>query len=192
MMESEYRSILIAIALIIISVLPSNATNIKGDLLTEPINLVREELIIKGIAAYQAGYYPESRNLLRDFLSRRRLISTPLEKEGLIYLALAYQQVGDSIQALETINRAISLAKQSPLELAHLEDTAGTIAQRQHQTEAAIAHWQKARHLYLNSYNLPKWSEITLKIAQAQRKLGNIQLYQYLLAELEMNQFAHY
>lgn len=164
MIEIEYRSILMAIAITLISVPPGNATSIKSNLLTEPIDIVREELITRGIAAYQAGYYPESRNLLRDFLNRRRLISTPLEKEGLIYLALAYQQVGDSIQASETINRAISLAQQSPLKLAHLEDIAGTIAQRQHQIHVAIAHWQRARHLYLINDNWSKWAEITLKI----------------------------
>ena len=189
-MESGYRAILMAIALVLMSILPSNAASIQRDLLTEPLDIVRERLIIRGIAAYQAGYYTESRNLLRDFLSRRRLISTPLEKKGLIYLALAYQQVGDSIQASETINRAISLTNQLPLELAYLEDTAGTIAQQQHQIHLAIAHWQKARYLYLASHDLPKWAEITLKIAQNQLKLGNVELYQDLVAELELNQFA--
>ncbi|MEM8675212.1 MAG: hypothetical protein AAGF83_15260 [Cyanobacteria bacterium P01_G01_bin.67] len=191
MIKVKYLLISIVITFYLQSVSPSHAKNIHRDRLEEPLNLVRKQLITKGISAYQAGYYPEAIHLLRDFLSRRRIITTPLEKEGLIYLALAYQQEGESSHATETITRAIFIANNSPIELARLENTAGIIAQQQAQTAVAIAHWEKARQLYLASNQWHKWSEITLKLAHNYHELGNNRKYQELLAELELEPITY-
>ena len=190
MTEIKYQSIFIVITLTLMSVAPCNATKLKGDPLAQPLNIVREQLIERGISAYKAGYYPEAVSLIRDFLSHRRLIQTPIEKEGLIYLALAYQQVGESAQATETINRAISIANHSPLELAHLWYTAGIISQQQHQTKMVIAHWEQARHIYDNNHKCQQWTEITLKLAEIYQGVGNQQRYQELLTEIRINQIA--
>ncbi|MEM8722677.1 MAG: hypothetical protein AAGE84_25880 [Cyanobacteria bacterium P01_G01_bin.39] len=174
----------IAIAFSLLSVPPIAAKSIDQDPLLKSVDLVRERLIVRGIWAYQAGYYTEAVTLLRDFLSDRRIIATLLEKQGLIYLALAYQRVGESNQATKTIERGINLAHNSPLELAQLEDAAGSIAQEQNQLQRASIHWEKARQLYLACNQRQQWTEVTLKLAHNYRRLQKNRKYQELLAEL--------
>ena len=99
-------------------------------------------------------------------------------------MAIAYQNVGQSTQAVATILQAISISDDATVELANLENTAGIIADLQNQKAIAIAHWEKARQLYLAHKN-EQWVKTTLNLAENYRELGNVEKYQYLLQELE-------
>ena len=161
----------------------ANSENREG--LEKSVFIVRDNLILKGITAYKAGKYHQAVLLLSNFLNRRRVIATPVEIEGLSYLALAYQQIGEQIQATETIIWAISIFNNSPLELANLENIAGIIAYRQNKKVIANKHWEKARQLYLANNVVEAWAKTTLNLATNYKKLGELKKSQQLLSELE-------
>lgn len=187
MFETKYLFVPLAATMLVSTATPSTATSCDRNQLDldSTLAIVRHKLINRGLLAYKAGYYPETVYLLRDFLSRRRIIKTSLEKEGLNYLALAYQKMGKSDQAMETITRAILVANNSSIELANFENTAGIIANQQNKKNIANHHWEKARQLYLANNFTDKWTEITLDLAQNHRQLGDYDKYQQLLQELK-------
>ncbi len=173
--------------LLLLIAAPSQAKKINQDRLenTLTIAIVRDSIISRVITAYKAGNYPKTVQLLRKFLNPRRVIATPIEKEGLICLAIAYQKVGEEFQATETIVRAISIFDNSPIELANFENTAGVIAYQQNKKEVANQHWKKARQLYLTNDFIHEWAKTTLYLAKNYRELGRIDESEQLLKELE-------
>jgi len=191
MIEIKHSLIPIIVTLLLATATPGKAKNIDHNQLENTLAHVRDKLINRGILAYQSGYYSEALHLLRNFLNPHRIITAPLEKEGLNYLALAYQSMGESTQATATITRAISITNNSLIELANLENTAGIIANQQNKQIIAIKHWEKARQLYLANNFLEKWTETTLNLAQNYRKLGDEQKYQQLLQELAVTTHKH-
>ncbi|MEL6929125.1 MAG: hypothetical protein AAFO95_10850 [Cyanobacteria bacterium J06600_6] len=161
------------------------AATIEPDLLETPAIIARQRLISEGISAYQKGYYSSAVYLLRNFLNPHRLIKTPLEKSGINHLALAYQAIGESFQATATIERAISVTSNSPLELATSEYNAGLIASLQNEQEIANQHWEIARQLYKNQNRDLEWKKTTLQLVQSHRELGNLPKSRRLLEELK-------
>lgn len=188
MFETKYLFVPLAVVLWVSMAIPSKAKSCDRNQsgLEESLAIARDKLINRGILAYEAGYYFETVYLLRDFLNRRRIITTTLEKEGLNYLALAYQKIGKSHLATETITRAILVANNSSIELANFENTAGIIANQQNKKNIANNHWEKARQLYLANNFPEKWTEITFNLAQNHRYLGDYNKYQQLLQELDI------
>ena len=87
--------------------LPGEAKNINRQQLLDSTNItqVSESLISKGIAAYQKGNYDRAAWLFETFLSPRKVVLTPTEKEGLRCLALAYQKLGRSDLVARTVRR---------------------------------------------------------------------------------------
>lgn len=180
------RLTFVMVTLLLSIAAPTQGKNLEPALEdTLAIATTRNSIVSKGIRAYKNHNYSRAVCLLKTFLNTRRVIANPLEKEGLNYLALAYQQVGKQTLATETIDRAISLFDNSTLELANLENTAGIIADRQNKKIIANQHWEKARQLYSANHLWDNWAKITIKIAQNHLELGNIAIYKQLLQELE-------
>lgn len=149
----------------------TQAASLEPDL-ELPTAIVRDRLILESMAACKAKYYIEAVYLLENFLNPHRIITTPIEKAGINHLTLTYQAVGQSF-ATETINRAIVVTNNSPLELATSEYNAGIIAERQNELKIANQHWEKARQLYKNYNRDREWTRTTRKLAQNYRALGN-------------------
>ena len=161
------------------------AAIIEQNLLELPTTIVRNRLISSGIAVYQRGDYDSAVYLLQNFLSPHRLITTPLEKSAINYLALAYQARGESAQATATIQRAIDVVNNSTLELATAEYNAGIIAALQNEQSIANQHWETARQLYKERQYEREWVKTTLKLVQGHRALGNLPKSRRLLQELK-------
>ena len=176
----------ITLVFLFLIAVPSNA-KVSPKNFDDTLIVVRNSLIARGIKAYKIGNYQKAVNNLDRFINRRRVIATHTEIAGYRYLALAYQKLGKEQLATQTITRAIAIFSHYPIELANLENTAGIIAKEQQQLAIATEHWKKARQLYLANNLKKEWSEITLKLAQSHRELGNIAKYQNLLAELTEN-----
>ncbi len=177
----------IVIGLLLLTAVPTQAKNSHQKYL-ENTKIVRDSFILKGINAYKIGNYQKAIQLLNNSLSHRKVIVTPREIEAFNYLALAYQEVGETSLATKTISWAILFLKLSPLELADLENTAGMIADRQHKKIVANQHWEKARQLYLANDDVQNWAKITLNLANNYQELGNVDKYRQLIEEL--NRFA--
>lgn len=177
----------IVISLLLLTPIPTQAKNSQQKYL-ENTKIVRNSLILKGINAYQIGNYQKAIQLLNNSLSHRKVIVTPREIAAFNYLALAYQEVGETSLATKTISWAILFLKLSPIELADLENTAGIIAERQNKKLVANRHWEKARQLYLAHDVTENWAKVTLNLANNYRELGNDEKYQQLIEEL--NRFA--
>ena len=149
------------------------------------VSEIRSSIIERGIAACEAEHHIKAVQLLEQFfLNPRKVIATSLEIKGFACLAIAYQNVGQSAQAVATILQAISITDEATVELADLEYTAGIIADLQDQKAIAIAHWEKARQLYLAHKAGARWVTTTLNLAENYRDLGNVEKYRYLLQEL--------
>ena len=180
------KRILIPITLVFLflTAIPSNA-KVSPKNFDDTLIIVRNSLIARGITAYKIGNYQKAVDNLNQFINTRRVIATPTEIAGYRYLALAYQKLGKEQMATKTIIRAIAIFGHYPVELAHLESTAGAIASEQQQTEIAVKHWEKARQLYLTNNFTKEWSEITFKLAKSYQELGNLAKSRKMLAELE-------
>ena len=127
---------------------------------------IRNSIVERGITACEAENYTKAVQLLEKFLNPRKVIATSLEIKGFACLAIAYQNVGQSTQAVATILQAISITDDATVELADLENTAGIIAERQNRKAIAIAHWEKARQLYLAHQVDKQWVTTTLNLAE--------------------------
>ena len=175
----------IIISLLLLTAVPTQAKNLHQKY-SENTKIVRDSLILKGINAYKTGNYQQAIQLLKNSLSHRKVVATPREIAAFNYLALTYQEVGETSLATKTINWAISFLQLSPIELAELENTAGMIADRQNKKVVANQHWEKARQLYLVNSVDENWAKVTINLANNYRELGNVEKYQQLLKELEI------
>ena len=173
----------VVISLLLFAV-PTNAKNSQQNHLENTKAVVSNSLILKGINAYKLGNYQKAIQLLNNSLSRRKVIATPKEIAAFNYLAMAYQKVGKESLATNTIVWAKTFLMLSPIELAHLENTAGKIANRQNKKLVANKHWEKARQLYFDSNASKNWAKTTLDLANNYKKLGYVNKYQQLLEEL--------
>lgn len=177
----------VIITLLLAVAFPSQAKTSDRDPLEDSlaVAVVRENIVFKGITACQAGEYGKAIQFLQTFLNPRKVVATPLEKEGFNCLASAYQNVGEEAKATETIIRAISLFENSPIELADFENTAGIIAYLQNRKILANKHWKKARQIY-STHNVDgEWAKTTLNLAKSYKELGDIRKYRQLLKELK-------
>lgn len=175
----------IVISLLLLTAVPTKAKNLQQNHLENTKAVVSNSLILKGINAYQLGNYQKAIQLLNNSLSRRKVIVTPREIAAFNYLAMAYQEVGKESLATNTIVWAKSFLKLSPIESAHLENTAGKIAYQQNKKLVANKHWEKARQLYLAHNIAENWVQVTLSLANNYRELGNVEKYQQLIEKLE-------
>lgn len=175
----------IVISLLLLTAVPTKAKNVHQKYLENTKTIVCDSLILKGMNAYKTGNYQKAIQLLNNSLSHRKVIVTPREIAAFNYLALSYQEIGETSLATKTISWAILFLKVSPLELADLENTAGIIAERQHKKLVANQHWEKARQLYLDRNDYRSWTETTLSLANNYQELGYITKYQQLLEELK-------
>ena len=178
---------LVVVILLLLNPTVSKAGSNERELLEDSstVTRIRQGIISEGIAACEAENYFKAVQLLEKFLNSRKVIATSLEIRGFGCLAIAYQYLGKPTRAVETVIQAISITNDSTIELANLEHIAGIIADRQHKKTVAIAHWEKARRLYLAHNISGKWAETTLKLAKSYRELGNVAKSQQLLQELE-------
>ena len=172
-------------SLLLLTAVPADAKNSQQNYLENTKAVVNNSLILKGIKAYKLGNYQKAIQLLDNSLSHRKVIVTSREIEAFNYLALAYQEVGKESLATNTIVWAKTFLKLSPIELAHLENTAGKIANRQNKKLVANKHWEKARQLYLDSNANKNWAKTTLNLANNYKELGYVNKYQQLLEELK-------
>lgn len=177
----------VVIMLLLLDSAVVKAESIEREILEDSPTIIeiRQNIISRGIAACEAKNYFKAVQLLEKFLNPKKVIATSLEIQGFGCLAIAYQNLGQPTRAVETVIQAISITDNSTVELADLEHTAGIIADRQQKKTVAIAHWEKARQLYLVHNINDKWVDTTLKLVKSYRELGNIAKSQQLLQELE-------
>lgn len=178
---------LVVVVLLLLNPAVSRAESIERNILKKSptVTKIRQGIISEGIAACEAENYFKAVQLLEKFLNQRKVIATSLETRGFGCLAIAYQYLGQPTRAVETVIQAISITDDSTIELADLEHTAGIIADRQRKKTVAIAHWEKARRLYLAHNISDRWADTTLKLAESYQELGNLAKSQQLLQELE-------
>lgn len=183
---NQRLSLLVATILLTIAV-PTQAINISGEPLEDSVavEVVRENIISKGIKACKAREYLKAIQLLKIFLNPRKVVATAEEKKGFSCLALAYQNVGQEAKATETIIRAILFLENSPVELANFEKTAGIIAYQQNKKILANQHWKRARQLYLADKVNKERAKTTLILAKRYKELGYVKEYWQLLKELQ-------
>ncbi|WP_156114033.1 hypothetical protein [Myxosarcina sp. GI1] len=189
------RLFTLAVVYLVLIAVPVSAKDLLETQLEKSlaVAVVRKSIISRGLANCKARNHRQTIHLLKTFLNHFKVSATPLEKRGYHCLALAYQSVGESAAATETIERTLTLFENSPIEQADFEYTAGIIAYRQDRKVLAVKHWQKARQLYLENNAAKQWLKTTFDLAFGYQKLGQIDRQQQLLLDIKSykNKFAN-
>ncbi|MFN6486653.1 MULTISPECIES: CHAT domain-containing protein [unclassified Nostoc] len=136
-------------------------------------------LVQQSQALYEAGQFLEGVQLLKKALAEFKATNDVLnEAIALSNLSLAYQQLGQWLEAAEAITQSIKLLQtlkdaNSSQIFAQALDVRGGLELAQGQTEAALSTWQSATKIYQRLDDTSALVRDRVNQAQAMQALGN-------------------
>ncbi|WP_041555599.1 CHAT domain-containing protein [Nostoc sp. PCC 7524] len=148
------------------------------------------QLIQQGKTLYQAEQYPEAIKVWQSALQAENDILS--QAMVLNYISLAYQELGQWVQANQAINSSLNLIQKSTqttqsakLILAQALNTQGSLQLAQGKAEQALNTWQQATATYTKAGNVQGRIGSLINQAQAQQVLGLYLQARKTLAEVE-------
>ena len=154
-------------------------------------------LVQQSQALYEGGQFVEAVQLLKKAADEFKATNDPLnEAIALTNLSLAYQQLGQWLEANQTISQTIKLLQtlkdsdssqeQSQI-FAQALDVRGGLELAQGQTEVALSTWQSAAKIYQHLDDISALIRNHINQAQAMQALGNYLQADHTLTSLREN-----